>query len=146
MYATYGGAFAGDFARNALYHNPGTTNGWVKMKLAGVKANRQAIGARVKINLETPNGLRALHRVVSSGGSFGGNPLRLEVGLGNATAIRSVEILWPGSGTRQTVTGLALRKSYEIREGGDATELKMTPVNIKHEPKPRMKFFEATNR
>ncbi|HVK58904.1 MAG TPA: ASPIC/UnbV domain-containing protein, partial [Candidatus Kapabacteria bacterium] len=97
-------------------------------------------------NLDTPNGARVLHRVVSTGGSFGGNPLRLEVGVGDASAIRSVEILWPGSNSRQTVTGLALRKSYEIREGSAATELEMTPVNIKHEPKPRMKFFEATNR
>lgn len=147
VYATYGGAYAGDFARNALYHNPGTTNGWIKLKLTGVRANRMAVGARVKINLETPGGSRALHRVVSSGGSFGGNPFRLEVGVGDATAIKSVEIQWPGSGTRQTVTGLSLRKSYEIKEGSNAlTELKLTPVNIKHAPKPRMKFFEATNR
>ena len=146
VYATYGGAFAGDFARNALYHNPGNSNGWFKLKLVGVKANRLAVGARVKINLETPDGPRVLHRVVSSGGSFGGNPFRLEVGVGNATAIKTVEIQWPGSGTRQTITGLSLRKSYEIKEGGSFAELKLTPVNIKHEPKPRMKFFEAANR
>ena len=145
VYATYGGAYAGDFARNALYLNPGNTNGWLKLRLAGVKANRMAVGARVKINLETPAGSRALHRVVSSGGSFGGNPFRLEVGVGDATAIKSVEILWPGSGTRQVVSGLALRKSYEITEGAGANrELELAPVNIKHEPKPRMKFFEAS--
>ncbi|HEX7861001.1 MAG TPA: CRTAC1 family protein [Verrucomicrobiae bacterium] len=147
VYATFGGAFAGDFARNALYHNPGTTNGWVKLKLVGVKANRQGIGARVKIHLETPNGPRSLHRVLSNGGSFGGNPLRLEVGVGKATGIKSVEILWPGSGTRQTVTGLVMRRSYEITENVSmAKELKLNPVNIKHEAKPKLKFFEATNR
>ena len=145
LYATYGGAYAGDFARNALYHNPGSTNGWLKLKLVGVKANRAAIGARIKVNLRTPAGSRELHRVVSSGGSFGCNPLRQEVGLGDATEVTSVEIRWPGSGTKQTITGLELRRSYEIREGDDkAKVLAMHPVNIKHAPLPRMpKYFEA---
>lgn len=144
IYATYGGAYAGDFARNALYHNPGSTNRWLKLKLEGVKANRAAIGARITVNLQTPKGSRELHRVVSSGGSFGCNPLRQEIGLGDATVITSVEIRWPGSGTRQTVTGLEPNHSYQIREGQTpAIALQLHPVNIQHEPRPRMKFFEA---
>lgn len=133
VYSALGGAYAGDFARNALFLNPGNTNGWLKLKLVGTKANRPAVGARIKIVLQTPSGSRELHRVVSSGGSFGSNPFRQEIGLGDATAITSVQILWPGSGTQQTVRGLRPRHSYEIREGDQTiVSLPLHPVSLGH--------------
>ena len=126
-----GGAYSGDVARNALFLNPGNSNHWLKVKLVGTKANRAAIGARVKGNLRTPNGTRELHRVVSSGGSFGSNPLRQEIGLADATAVTSVEIRWPGSDSRQTITGLELDHAYEIREGdAQARNIKLHPVRL----------------
>jgi hypothetical protein len=136
IYSSLGGAYSGDFARNALFLNPGSTNRWLKLKLVGTKANRFAIGARIKLTLQTPAGSRELHRVVSSGGSFGSNPLRQEIGLGDATAVTRVEIRWPGSGTQQTVTGLEMNQSYQIREG-DATPLvlKLKPVKLDHATK-----------
>lgn len=145
VYATYGGAFAGDFARNALYHNPGSTNKWLKLKLVGTKANKVAIGARLTVTVATPSGPREMHRVISSGGSFGGNPLRQEIGLGNATAITSVEIIWPGSDTHQRLENLQLNHGYEIREGDSNTlALQLHPVNIDHEPLRKMpRMFEA---
>ena len=79
------------------------------------------------------SGVRELHRVVSSGGSFGGNPLRQEIGLGDAVGIRSVEIRWPGSETQQRLTSLELDHSYQIREGdASAVLLKMHPVKLQH--------------
>jgi hypothetical protein len=131
IYSTLGGAYSGDFARNALFLNPGSTNRWLKLKLVGTKANRFAIGARFRVTVQTPSGSRELHRVVSSGGSFGSNPLRQEIGLGDATAITRVDIEWPGSRTQQTITGLELNRSYQIREG-DATPLvlKLNPVKL----------------
>lgn len=120
VYVVMGGAYTGDYAKNALFMNPIATNGWVKLKLVGEKANRAAIGARVKVTLKTPVGQRVLHRRVSHGASFGANPLRLEIGLGNATAIEEVEIRWPRSGLVQKVTGLELRRMYEVREGEGA--------------------------
>lgn len=136
VYSTLGGAYSGDFARNALFMNPGSTNRWLKLKLVGTKANRPAIGARIKVTLQTPAGSRALHRVVSSGGNFGSNPLRQEIGLGDATAITAVDIRWPGSDTRQTLTGLELNHSYEVREGDSNLQpLKLQPVDLeKHAP------------
>ena len=112
------------------------SNRWLKLKLVGVKANRVAIGARIKVALQTPHGPRELHRVVSIGGSFGSNPLRQEIGLGDATAIAAVDIRWPGSDTRQTLTGLEPNHSYEIREGDPiAVPLKLHPVDLqKHAP------------
>jgi hypothetical protein len=117
VYAVIGGAYSGDIAHNVLFQNPGTTNRWLNLKLVGERANRAAIGARVQVRFETPVGPRSIHRTVTSGASFGGNPLRLELGLANATRIQSVEIRWPGSDTRQTVTGLELDRAYEVVEG-----------------------------
>ena len=131
IYISLGGAYSGDLARNALFLNPGNTNHWLKLKLVGVKANRAAIGARVKVTVQTPGGPRELHRTVSSGGNFGSNPLRQEIGLGDATSITSVDIRWPGSDTRQTVTGLELNHSYQIREGEPVPlGLKLHPVRL----------------
>ena len=145
VYATYGGAYAGDFARNALYHNPGSTNKWLKLKLVGTKANKVAIGAKIKLTLATPNGSHELYRVVSSGGSFGCNPLRQEIGLGNARSVTAVEIEWPGSDTRQRLDNIEPNHSYEIHEGDNKPiTLKLHPVNIEHEPLRRMpRMFEA---
>ena len=144
IYISLGGAFTGDGARNALFLNPGNTNHWVKLKLVGVKANRPAIGARVKVVLQTPTGPRDVYRTVSSGGSFGSNPLRQEIGLANATAIAEVQILWPGSNTRQTVTHLELDRSYEIHEGeASASAMKIHPVRLDHSTPPHNSKLQA---
>ncbi len=137
VYIALGGAFTGDTARNALFLNPGNTNHWLKLKLVGTKANRAAIGARIKVTVKTPTGTRELNRTVSSGGSFGSNPLRAEIGLGDASQILSVDIRWPGSDTRQVLNGLALNHSYQIREGDkDPVDLKLHPVNLVHAADP----------
>lgn len=54
----------------------------------------------------------------ANGGSFGSSPLLQKIGSGNATAISSVEILWPASGIRQNLTGFALDRAYRVREDG----------------------------
>src|SRR5262249_7841091 len=90
-------------------------------------ANRSAIGARLKLTVATKGGTRSIYRTVSTGGSFGCNPLRQEIGLGDATSLESVEIRWPGSGTLQTVKSLSLDRFYRIREGAEAPE----PVALK---------------
>ena len=138
VYIELGGFALGDSARNALFENPGgNQNHWLKLKLTGGKSNRAALGARLQISLRTPQGMRELHRTVGSGGSFGSNPLRQEIGLGNATAIVAVNILWPGSGTHQTICGLELDHAYEIKED-EATPvaLKLHPVKLGGSLKP----------
>lgn len=133
IYVSMGGAFTGDVARNCLFMNPGTTNRWLKLKLVGVKANRAAMGAKIHVTVRTPAGERSLHRVVGSGASFGANPLKQEIGLGDATAIVSVRIWWPGSDTKQTVGGLELDHGYVIREGeATAKEIPSHPVRLTH--------------
>lgn len=122
VYHVVGGAMEGDHYHHALFRNPGHGNHWVQLHFEGVTANRAAIGARLKVVVETAGGERSIHRVVGSGGSFGASPLRQEVGLGDALSIRAVEIQWPGSGKTQVVRGLSLDQSYRVREGATAPE------------------------
>ena len=112
-----GGAMSGDVYPNVLFENPGFGRRWLKLRLEGRKANRCAIGARVRVDCEEGGRVRSIHRTVGSGGSFGANPLRLEIGLGQADRIVQVDILWPGSGTRQTVRELQPNQAYHIVEG-----------------------------
>lgn len=113
--------------------NPGNSNHFLKLKLVGVKANRAAIGARIKVTVKTPAGTRELHRVVGSGGNIGSNPLRQEIGLADAMEIAAVDIRWPGSDTRQSMSGLQIDQAYEIREGeATAKPVKLHPVKLDH--------------
>ena len=131
IYTVIGGAYEGDIYFNALYENPGHGNDWLKLKLVGVKSNRAAIGARIKVTVETPSGKRAIHKTVNSGATFGASPLRQEIGLGNANRIDQVEIWWPTSGIRQTVTQLEKNRAYTIREGENtAKEIALKPFKF----------------
>ena len=117
-----GGANEGDLSPNALYENPGFDHRWIALTLVGERANRPGIGARITVTVEGPEGTRRIHRRAGTGGSFGSNPLRQEIGLGRATRIESVEIRWPGSGAVDRLTGLALDRAYRIREGTGTAE------------------------
>jgi hypothetical protein len=132
VYARMGGAFTGDTARNALFLNPGTTNGWLRLRLVGTRSNRAAIGARIEVRLTTPQGPRSLFRTVGSGGSFGANPLRLEIGLGDATGVESIVVHWPAGTPPQTVRGFQLNRAYEVREGtAEPSEAPQRPLQLR---------------
>jgi hypothetical protein len=131
LYVSIGGAYAGDFYWNVLFENPGHRNHWLKLQLIGVKSNRSAIGARIKVTVETAAGPRTIYKTVNTGGSFGASPLRQEIGLGQARAITEVEILWPASGTKQVFKNLQLDHCYVVREGEATTaviQLKPFPL------------------
>jgi hypothetical protein len=117
IYAVVGGVYSGDHYHNQLFANPGHGNHWLKLTLAGVQSNRLAVGARLKVVVRTADGDRAIYRVVGTGGSFGSNPLRQEIGLGPSTQIRRVEILWPATGKTQVIEGLAADHAYAVTEG-----------------------------
>jgi hypothetical protein len=130
LFEEMGGAVLADRAWSALYLNPGNANTFVGLELEGVRANRSAIGARVAVTVEGETGPRTIHRTVGSGGSFGASPLRQEIGLGAARRIRSVEIVWPASGLRQTVGGLSPGRRYRVREGEPAREVRRVPIRL----------------
>ena len=122
IYSVVGGAIVTDNYHNQLFANPGHVNRWLKLELQGVKTNRAAVGARVKVTVRTPAGERTLHRTVGTGGSFGSAPFRVELGLADATEVVQAEIFWPATGQRQVVTGLEPDHAYRLREGAAAAE------------------------
>jgi len=117
VFIKIGGAFTGDVGRTAVFLNPGHGNHWLTLKLEGAQSNRAAIGARIRVITQTANGERSIYKTVSTGGSFGASPLRQEIGVGQAQAIRAVEIFWPATGKTQVLPGLTYDHIYKIREG-----------------------------
>jgi len=117
IFNVYGGAHQGDQSPDVMLINPGYGNRTLTLKLEGTRANRAAIGSRVRIRVREAGELRDIYRTVNSGGSFGANSLQLEVGLGQAEAVVEVEIRWAGSGTVEILDGLQLDGRYRIVEG-----------------------------
>jgi hypothetical protein len=119
--AEVGGAVPADRHALRLFENPGNGNDWISMRLVGVRSNRAAIGARIKVTVETTGDnnarvTRSIYRTVGSGGSFGANPLEQHIGLGFAARIQNVEIWWPASNTRQNFSSIATNQFIEIKE------------------------------
>ena len=117
LLAEIGGAVPGDAHAFRLFENPGDGNDWINLKLIGVRTNRSAIGARIKVTVENEDKVsRSIFRTVGSGGSFGASPLEQHIGLGKAAKIRNLEIWWPVSGTRQNFSGVQKNQFLEIKE------------------------------
>jgi tetratricopeptide (TPR) repeat protein len=117
LLAQIAGATPGDSHPFRLFENPGNGNDWINLHLVGVKSNRAAIGARIKLTVANAQGAqRSIYRTVSSGGSFGASPLAQHVGLGKSARIVELEIWWPASNTRQTFTGVGKNQFLEIKE------------------------------
>ena len=68
---------------------------WVTLKLKGVRSNRSAIGAQVKV---TAGGHEQTAEVRSGGSYLSQNDLRLHFGLGAAAVADRIEIKWPSGG------------------------------------------------
>jgi hypothetical protein len=95
--------------------NPGHGNNWLTVKLIGRKTNRAAIGARIKVVTSSDNPL-TIHRHVSTGSSFGANPLQQTIGVGKSNRIALLEIQWPASGTTQVFRNIEANQAIEVTE------------------------------
>jgi hypothetical protein len=98
----------------------------------GVKTNRAAIGARIKVTVQDEGQPeRAVYRTVSSGGSFGANPMEQHMGLGKSAKISNLEVWWPTSNTRQNFSNVAPNQFIEIKEfANDYTQLERKAVHL----------------
>lgn len=121
IYIKMGGAYTGDAFENALYLNPGQNkNHWINLLLQGTISNKAAIGARIKVTFREHDKDRSVYRDVNSGGSFGSNPLRQHIGIGEATEIEQVAISWPVTGKTQVFRNLPIDANIKIIEGDSA--------------------------
>jgi tetratricopeptide (TPR) repeat protein len=127
-----GGATPGDRHALRVFENPGHGNDWISLKLIGVKTNRSAIGARIKVTVENQGqGTRSIYRTVSSGGSFGASPLEQHIGLGKDARIVDLEVWWPTSNTRQHFANVEKNQFLEIKEfANDYAKLDRKPYRL----------------
>ena len=119
IFEQMGGILPGDRYNDALFENPGFDNHWIAIRLVGTSSNRSAIGASIHVLVEQGDGNRSIYRHVTSGGSFGSNPLRQNIGLGQASGINRLEIKWPTSGLTQTFEEVPMDCFVQIVEGDD---------------------------
>jgi hypothetical protein len=122
VFIQMGGGVDGDKYHNILFQNPGHANSWLTLKLVGQKTNRAALGARIKVVTDGNKPL-TVHRHISSGSSFGGNPLEQTIGLGSARRIAELEIHWPTSGTTQVFHDLEVNQAIRVTEFADQFEV-----------------------
>jgi hypothetical protein len=96
-----------------LFRNDQTAgNHSIRFKLVGMKSNRDAIGAQVKIF--TQGSMQT--RLVRSGSSYlSQSELPVTFGLGTRDKIERVVIDWP-SGRTEEFKELAAGKTYEVTE------------------------------
>lgn len=135
IYVVMGGAYEGDNFQNVLFENPyQDENTWIGISLSGNKANQFGIGSRVEIVVNNQGKKSTIYRDVTSGGSFGCSPLRLQIGLGKTDHIQSLKIIWAGSGTIQEFTDIAVNQYIKIIEGD--TNLKVLNLRQLEWPDP----------
>ena len=103
-----------------LRNDGGNRNNWIMIKCVGVKSNRSAIGARVRI---TTGARSQIDEVMSGSSYYSQNDFRLHFGLGSATKVDSVEIAWP-SGLKESFKSLASNHLYVIQETKGILETK----------------------
>ena len=131
VFEQMGGAFPGDAYGDALFENPGFSNHWIGVKLVGTKSNRSAIGAKIHVRITENGNPRSIYRQVTSGGSFGSNPLRQVIGLGQSTKVDILEIFWPTTGHKQRIDNISAGQWLHITEGKESfRKLRLKPMGF----------------
>lgn len=142
-----GGAIPGDAHAMRVFENPGSNNDWITLKLIGTKTNRAAIGARIKMTVvNDAQPVRSIYRTVGSGGSFGASPLQQHIGLGPNATIKSIEVWWPTSNSRQQFTNVKNDQFLEIKEfSRQYTRLERKPYRIGGQIRPPGSRADSTS-
>jgi enediyne biosynthesis protein E4 len=96
-----------------LRNEGGSGHHWLGLRLTGVKSNRDAVGAVVRI--EPEQGPAQTGMVSAAGSYLSSNDPRLHFGLGPAKSVKRLEIRWP-SGARQVLEDVAADRYLEVSE------------------------------
>jgi enediyne biosynthesis protein E4 len=97
-----------------LLHNSGAPGShFVTFKLIGTKSNRDAMGARLRLQA---GGISQIREIAGGGSYLSQSDLRAHFGLGHAAKADSLEIRWP-NGLRQVFHDIAGDRFYIIEEG-----------------------------
>jgi len=90
---------------------------WLAVALTGTASNRDALGARVRV---TVGGRVLTQWHDGKSGYLSQSALPLYFGLGEATTIQSVEIMWPSGRAQVLISGLTPNTTLRVTEPGPA--------------------------
>lgn len=99
-------------------------NNWLKIKLDGVRSNRNGIGARIVVT--TDDG-QQIDEVRSGSSYYSQNDLRVNFGVGKSTAVKLVEVRWP-SGLVEKFADVKVNQTATVREGSGILN-EQAPIN-----------------
>jgi len=114
VYAGYANLFTdpSDIA-DVLFMNEGNNNNYLSVRLEGRISNINGIGAKISV-FSSDFGVQM--RDVRAGQGYGvHHSYTKHFGLGNATRVSRIEVMWP-SGIRQTISNPQINRSLLIRE------------------------------
>jgi hypothetical protein len=98
------------------------TGNWTRLTLRGTRSSADAVGARLRLTVRAGDGVKTMTRQVEAGSGYASqSDMAVHFGLGGATAIDALEVLWP-SGQKQCFAGRALdrlvNQAVYLEEGG----------------------------
>tara|TARA_B100000131_G_scaffold19584_2_gene19296 strand:- start:3489 stop:5330 length:1842 start_codon:yes stop_codon:yes gene_type:complete len=100
--------------KGLLLQNRSTTeNNWIKIRLKGIKSNRDGFGSLIKIKY---NEMEQKQSLVSGQGYFSNHAKEIYFGLGRIGKVDTIEIKWP-SGIIQEFTDVICNQTLYITEG-----------------------------
>jgi len=95
-----------------LMNRSTATNHWIELKLIGTKSNRDGLGTRIKITTAHGNQFNTATTAVGYNSS---SDKRVHFGVGDATVITKVEVLW-SSGIRQVIENVKADQILTVTE------------------------------
>ena len=112
--------------RVRLLRNSSRGGDWLALRLSGTSSNKDAVGARVVLDLGD-NRLRS--KTVRAGDGFLAQSSKwLHFGLGNKATISSATVYWPG-GKVEKISGLKMHQYHTLEQGKGQAVLWKPPTD-----------------
>jgi enediyne biosynthesis protein E4 len=97
---------------------------WLEVRLVGTRSNRDGLGARVRL---TAGGATQTRYHDGKSGYMSQSSLPLYFGLGTATAVEKIEVVWPSGVVQEVTEGLGTNRRIEIVEPAQDAAGGVTP-------------------
>ncbi len=113
-----------------LFKNEGNKNNWLKVKLGGLESNNAGIGARIKVTTSLGTQYRQMEGGMGSHSQQ--NSLVTHFGLGSASTINALEVIWP-NGRGNIFHNFPANQEIEVVEelwGPEITSISVSKTEI----------------
>ncbi|MDH3403659.1 MAG: CRTAC1 family protein [Acidobacteriota bacterium] len=93
-------------------NHEGETRNWIRYRMAGLGADRLAVGGSIDTRVGAAWQLREI--LAGGNGYLGQNELAAHVGLDQAAAADEIAAVWPGGTPTRTLTGLPANRTWTL--------------------------------